>query len=168
MMDSAMLKKWISRSFIAFLAALYCLAIGAAEQENIKFSSKFTGRWVVDNKSLCSDPKFKDSGLFYYVDSSGKLISELRLPNKQKVQVARRSIYQSIIVIDESSLVVKTIVLAENYETKESYKTTSLIQFSDDFQTQFLLDQDMNGTYNIRDSVVLATKQKQSPFYKCD
>ena len=161
-------QKWIIRNLIVFLTALYCTATSSAEQGGINFESKFTGRWVVDNKSLCSDSKFKDAGLFYYLDKNGKLISELRLPNNNKIQVARRSVYQSIAVFDQASLVIKTIVLAENFETKESYKTTSLIQFSEDFMTQFLLDQDMDGKYNIRDSIVLATKQKQSPFYKCD
>ena len=82
--------------------------------------------------------------------------------------MVRRGTYKSIDVFDESSLVIKTVAQSENLQTKETYLTTSLIQFSDDFQVQSILDQSMNGVFNIRDGVVLATKQKQSPFHKCD
>jgi len=117
---------------------------------------------------MCANPKFKGAGVYYFYDKAGKLVNELRLPSNNQVQVVRRGTYKSIDVFDESSLVIKTVAQSENLQTKETYLTTSLIQFSDDFQVQSILDQSMNGIFNIRDGVVLATKQKQSPFHKCD
>ena len=133
-----------------------------------KFESKLIGRWVVDGPSMCSSPKFKGAGIYYFYDKTGRLINELRLPGNNQIQVVRRGIFKSIEVFDESSLVIKTISQSENLQTKGTYLTMSLIQFSDDFKIQSILDQSMDGVFNIRDSVVLATKQKQSPFYKCE
>ena len=162
-----MIRKFIIQAITLFLVNTVQLA-NAAEVIDSNYASKLIGRWVVDNPEMCSDPKFKDAGLFYFFDKNGKLLNELRLPNNGQIQIIRRSIYQSIAIYDESNLVIKTAVLAENFTTKESYKTNSLIQFSEDYKTQFLLDQEMDGKFNIRDSIVLATKQKQSPFYKCE
>jgi len=141
---------------------------GAAAQSSNKFESKLIGRWVVDGQAMCANPKFKGAGVYYFFDKSGKLVNELRLPSNNQVQVVRRGIYKSIEIFDEESLVIKTVAQSENLQTKETYLTTSLIQFSEDFQMQSILDQSMNGSFNIRDSIVLATKQKQSPFHKCD
>ncbi len=143
-------------------------SVGAAAQSSNKFESKLIGRWVVDSQAMCANPKFKGAGVYYFYDKSGKLVNELRLPSNNQVQVVRRGIYKSIEIFDEASLVIKTVAQSENLQTKETYLTTSLIQFSEDFQMQSILDQSMNGSFNIRDSIVLATKQKQSPFHKCD
>jgi len=152
---------------IGFVFGSYCLPRAFAQAPN-KFESKLIGRWVVDSQTMCANPKFKGAGVYYFYDKAGKLINELRLPSNNQVQVVRRGTYKSIEVFDESSLVIKTVAQSENLQTKETYLTTSLIQFSDDFQVQSILDQSMNGVFNIRDGVVLATKQKQSPFHKCD
>jgi len=141
---------------------------GVLAQSSNKFESKLIGRWVVDSSTMCANPKFKGAGFYYFYDKAGKLVNELRLPSNNQVQVVRRGTYKSIDVFDESSLVIKTVAQSENLQTKETYLTTSLIQFSDDFQVQSILDQSMNDVFNIRDGVVLATKQKQSPFHKCD
>ena len=141
---------------------------GVLAQSPNKFEAKLIGRWVVDSQTMCANPKFKGAGVYYFYDKAGKLVNELRLPSNNQVQVVRRGTYKSIDVFDESSLVIKTVAQSENLQTKETYLTTSLIQFSDDFQVQSILDQSMNGVFNIRDGVVLATKQKQSPFHKCD
>ena len=141
---------------------------GVLAQSSNKFESKLIGRWVVDSSTMCANPKFKGAGFYYFYDKAGKLVNELRLPSNNQVQVVRHGIYKSIDVFDESSLVIKTVAQSESLQTKETYLTTSLIQFSDDFQVQSILDQSMNGVFNIRDGVVLATKQKQSPFHKCD
>ena len=141
---------------------------GVLAQSSNKFESKLIGRWVVDSSTMCANPKFKGAGFYYFYDKAGKLVNELRLPSNNQVQVVRRGTYKSIDVFDESSLVIKTVAQSENLQTKETYLTISLIQFSDDFQVQSILDQSMNGVFNIRDGVVLATKQKQSPFHKCD
>ena len=152
------------------LGLVFCLifSTGVLAQSSNKFESKLIGRWVVDSSTMCSNPKFKGAGFYYFYDKAGKLVNELRLPSNNQVQVVRRGTYKSIDVFDESSLVIKTVAQSENLQTKETYLTTSLIQFSDDFQVQSILDQSMNGVFNIRDGVVLATKQKQSPFHKCD
>ena len=152
---------------IGFVFGSCCLT-GAFAQTPNKFESKLIGRWVVDTQTMCTNPKFKGAGFYYFYDKTGKLINELRLPSNNQVQVVRRGTYKSIEVFDESSLVIKTVAQSENLQTKETYLTSSLIQFSDDFQVQSILDQSMNGVFNIRDGVVLATKQKQSPFHKCD
>ena len=141
---------------------------GVLAQSPNQFESKLIGRWVVDSSTMCTNPKFKGAGFYYFYDKAGKLVNELRLPSNNQVQVVRHGIYKSIDVFDESSLVIKTVAQSESLQTKETYLTTSLIQFSDDFQVQSILDQSMNDVFNIRDGVVLATKQKQSPFHKCD
>ena len=141
---------------------------GVLAQSSNKFESKLIGRWVVDSSTMCANPKFKGAGFYYFYDKAGKLVNELRLPSNNQVQVVRRGTYKSIDVFDESSLVIKTVAQSENLQTKETYLTTSFIQFSYDFQVQSILDQSMNDVFNIRDGVVLATKQKQSPFHKCD
>ncbi len=123
---------------------------------------------MVDSLAMCKSAKFAGSGMYNFYDKSGKLINELRLPESGQVKVVRRGAYKSIDVFDPSSLVIKTTVQSEHLQTKATYTTVSLIQFSEDFQTQFILDQSMDGVFNIRDSVILATRQKQSPFYKCD
>lgn len=145
-----------------------CFSGMAFSQSVNKYESKLIGRWVVDGESMCANPKFKGAGVYYFYDKAGRLVNELRLPSNNQIQVVRRGIYKSIEVFDESSFVIKTVTQSENLQTKTNYLTTSLIQFSDDFQTQMILDQSMDGVFNIRDSVVLATKQKQSPFHKCD
>jgi hypothetical protein len=152
---------------IGLVFASYCLPRAFAQNPN-QFESKLIGRWVVDSQTMCTNPKFKGAGIYYFYDKAGKLVNELRLPSNNQVQVIRRGSYKSIEVFDESSLVIKTVAQSENLQTKETYLTTSLIQFSDDFQMQSILDQNMNGIFNIRDGVVLATKQRQSPFHKCD
>ena len=133
-----------------------------------QFESHLVGRWVVDSPAMCKSTKFAGAGIYNFADKAGKLIQELRLPEGGQVKVVRRGTYKSIEVFDQSSLVIKTVVLSENLQAKTSYTTLSLIQFSEDFKTQTILDQSMDGVFNIRDSVVLATRQKQSPFYKCD
>ena len=145
-----------------------CVSSSAFAQSAHQFEEKLIGRWVVDSESMCTNPKFKGAGVYYFYDKAGKLVNELRLPSNHQVQVVRRGTYQSITVFDESSLVIKTLAQSENLQTKETYLTVSLIQFSEDFMVQSILDQSMNGVFNIRDSIVLATKQKQSPFHKCD
>ena len=152
---------------IGLVFASYCLPRAFAQIPN-QFESKLIGRWVVDSQTMCTNPKFKGAGIYYFYDKAGKLVNELRLPSNNQVQVIRRGSYKSIEVFDESSLVIKTVAQSENLQTKETYLTTSLIQFSDDFQMQSILDQNMSGIFNIRDGVVLATKQRQSPFHKCD
>lgn len=150
------------------LALILSISSDAFAQTASKFESKLIGRWVVDSQSMCTNPKFKGAGIYYFYDKAGKLVNELRLPSNNQVQVVRRSTYKSIEVFDESNLVIKTVSQSENLQTKEAYLATSLIQFSEDFMTQSILDQNMNGVFNIRDSIVLATKQKQSPFHKCN
>ena len=145
-----------------------CFVTEVFAQSANQFESKLIGRWVVDSQSMCTNLKFKNAGVYYFYDKNGKLVSELRLPNNNQVQVVKRSTYKSIAVFDETSLVIKTVAQSENLQTKDTYLTTSLIQFSEDFMVQSILDQSMNGVFNIRDSIVLATKQKQSSFYKCE
>jgi len=117
---------------------------------------------------MCKSAKFTGAGIYNFYDKAGKLIQELRLPEGGQIKVVRRGTYKSIDIFDQSSLVIKTVMLSENLQSKTSYTTFSLLQFSEDFKTQTILDQSMDGVFNIRDSVILATKQKQSPFYKCD
>jgi len=152
--------------------ALYLLLMGLNSavfaQAAKQFESHLLGRWVVDNPAMCKSTKFAGAGIYNFADKAGKLIQELRLPEGGQVKVVRRGNYKSIEVFDQSSLVIKTVVLSENLQDKTSYTTLSLIQFSEDFKTQTILDQSMDGVFNIRDSVVLANRQKQSPFYKCD
>jgi len=157
---------------LRYVLAFCTLAMGLnseifAQAAN-QFEAHLAGRWVVDSPVMCKSAKFAGAGIYIFLDKSGKLIHELRLPEGGQVKVVKRGIYKSIDVFDLSSLVIKTIVLSENLQTKSSYTTFSLIQFSEDFKTQTILDQSMDGVFNIRDSVVLATRQKQSPFYKCD
>jgi hypothetical protein len=133
-----------------------------------KLESHLIGRWVVDAQNMCVNPKFTGAGIFYYYDKSGKLINELRLPGNGQIQVVRRSVFKNIEEFDQSNSVYKTTAQSENLQNKSNYLTVSLIQFSEDFHTMYLLDQSMDGVFNIRDSVVLATRQKQSPFFKCE
>ena len=152
---------------VSFALATSFSSEGFAQAVN-QFESHLVGRWVVDSQSMCKSAKFAGAGIYNFYDKTGKLIHELRLPEGGQVKVVRRGTYKSIEVFDPSSLVIKTAVQSENLQTKAIYTTVSLIQFSEDFKTQFILDQSMDGVFNIRDSVVLATKQKQSPFFRCD
>ncbi len=154
------------------LVAFFALAIGLnsegfAQAAN-PFETHLVGRWVVDNPAMCKSAKFAGAGIYNFYDKAGKLTHELRLPEDGQIKVVRRSVYKSIEVFDASSLVIKTTAQSEHFQNKSNYTTVSLIQFSEDFKTQTILDQSMDGVFNIRDSVVLATKQKQSPFYKCE
>ena len=150
------------------LLVVLCLSMGTFAQAAGKYEAKLIGRWVVDSESMCNAPQFKGAGFYFFYDKAGKLVNELRLPSKNQIQVMRRGTYKSVEIFDESSLVVKTVAQSENLQTKTTYLTVSLVQFSDDFSTQSILDQSMDGVFNIRDSIVLATKQKQPTFYKCD
>ena len=156
------------RCVVAFSVLVMGLNSGLSAQVANQFESHLVGRWVVDNPAMCKSAKFTGAGIYNFYDKAGKLIQELRLPEGGQVKVVRRGAYKTLDIFDQSSLVIKTVVLSENLQSKTSYTTFSLLQFSEDFKTQTILDQSMDGVFNIRDSVVLATKQKQSPFYKCD
>ena len=156
------------RCVVAFSVLVMGLNSGLSAQVANQFESHLVGRWVVDNPAMCKSAKFTGAGIYNFYDKAGKLIQELRLPEGGQIKVVRRGTYKSIDIFDQSSLVIKTVMLSENLQSKTSYTTFSLLQFSEDFKTQTILDQSMDGVFNIRDSVILATKQKQSPFYKCD
>ncbi len=161
-------QQFLSNCVVVLFATFIGFYSIACAQKADQFESKLIGRWVVDTPTMCNNPKFKGSGIYYFYDKNGKLENELRLPGSNQIQVVRRSVIKSIEVFDQSSLVAKTVAQSENLQTKSIYVTSSLIQFSEDFQTQYILDQSMDGVFNIRDSIVLATKQKQSPFHKCE
>ena len=161
-------QQFLSRCLAILCATCALFSSFASAKKADQFESQLIGRWVVDTPAMCNNAKFKGAGIYYFYDKSGKLANELRLPSSKQVQVVRRSLIKSIEVFDESSLVIKTVAQSENLQTNSSYVTSSLIQFSQDFQTQYILDQSMDGIFNIRDSIVLVTKQKQSPFYKCE
>jgi len=156
------------RCVVAFSVLVMGLNSGLSAQVANQFESHLVGRWVVDNPAMCKSAKFTGAGIYNFYDKAGKVIQELRLPEGGQIKVVRRSAYKSIEVIDPTSLVIRTTAQSEHFQNKSSYTTVSLIQFSEDFNTQYILDQSMDGVFNIRDSIVLATKQKQSPFFKCD
>lgn len=160
--------KLMVQYYCLLIAGFICFSGNAWPESATKFESKLLGRWVVDSDAMCTNPKFKDAGIYYFLDKSGKLTSELRLSVNGQIQVIRRSIYQSVTIFDQDNLVIKTVAKSENLKEKTTYTTTSLLQFSEDFSKQYLLDQGMDGHFNIRDGIVLVNKQKQSPFYRCE